>query len=103
MRPTVGLNAVAAGVPLLVSDVGGLVELIDDYDCGLAFRRGAAEDLAALLERLVRHPEVLRDIRARMISPPGVDEEAARMEKLYEAVCTARRGAKSSGSLHMPT
>ena len=55
--PTAGLNAIAAGVPLLVSDVGGLIELVDDYDCGLAFRRGAAEDLAALLERLVHHPD----------------------------------------------
>jgi glycosyltransferase involved in cell wall biosynthesis len=100
---TVGLNAVAAGVPLLVSDVGGLIELVDDYECGLAFRRGAAEDLAALLERLVHHPVLLRDIRARMVSPPGVDEEAARMEELYEAVCTARRGPESSGFLHMPT
>ena len=45
--PTAGLNAIAAGVPLLVSDVGGLLELVDDYDCGLAFRRGDAEDLAA--------------------------------------------------------
>src|SRR5262249_25909229 len=52
--PTAALNAIAAGVPLLVSDVGGLLELVEDYDCGYAFRRGDAEDLALLLERLVR-------------------------------------------------
>src|SRR5207237_8054931 len=36
--PTTGLNAVAAGVPLPVSNVGGLVELPGHLDCGLAFR-----------------------------------------------------------------
>jgi glycosyltransferase involved in cell wall biosynthesis len=84
--PTVGLNAIAAGVPLLVSDVGGLLELIDDYDCGFAFRRGDAEDLALLLERLVQEPETLLGIRARMGYPPKVEAEARRIEELYEAV-----------------
>ena len=87
--PTVGLNAVAAGVPLLVSDVGGLVELIDDYDCGIAFRRGNAEDLGALLELLVRDPEVLRGIRRRMGRPLSLQEEASELEAIYETV-TAR-------------
>ncbi len=84
--PTVGLNAIAAGVPLLVSDVGGLLELVDDYDCGLSFRRGDAEDLAALLERLVCEPETLSGIRARMGYPPSVAEEAGKLEALYEVI-----------------
>ncbi len=84
--PTTALNAVAAGVPLLVSDVEGLVELIDDYRCGLVFRRGDPEDLAALLERLRRDPMILREIRSGALSPPGVDEEARRLEALYEDI-----------------
>jgi len=88
--PTVGLNAIASGVPLLVSDVGGLVELVNDYHCGLVFRPGDAEDLAALLERLVREPEILLGIRARMSHPPSAEEEARRIEELYQAVRTDR-------------
>jgi glycosyltransferase involved in cell wall biosynthesis/predicted O-methyltransferase YrrM len=84
--PTAGLNAIAAGVPLLVSDVGGLVELVDDYDCGLTFHRGDAEDLANLLERLVREPETLPGIRARMSHPLSVEGEARSIEGLYNAV-----------------
>ena len=88
--PTTGLNAIAAGVPLLVSDVGGLLELLDDYDCGFAFRRGDPEDLAGLLERLVRKRGTLPGIRARMLYPPSLEEEARRLEAIYETV-SARR------------
>ncbi len=88
--PTVGLNAIAGGVPLLVSDVGGLTELLDDYACGIAFRRGDAEDLGALLERLAREPGLLPGIRERMASPPSVEEEVARIEALYDEVTTGR-------------
>ena len=84
--PTVGLNAIASGVPLLVSDVGGLTELIDDYDCGIAFRRGDAEDLGVLLERLVGEPALLAGFRGRMSSPPSVEDEAARIAALYEGL-----------------
>jgi glycosyltransferase involved in cell wall biosynthesis len=84
--PTAGLNAIAAGVPLLVSDVGGLLELVDDYDCGLAFRRGDAEDLASLFERLVREPDTLLGVRARIGYPLSLREEAGQIEALYEAV-----------------
>lgn len=93
--PTVGLNAIASGVPLLVSDVGGLVELIDDYDCGVAFRHGDAEDLAALLERLVREPQTLQNIRDGMGHPPSLEAEASRIEGLYE---TARAGRARSAA-----
>ena len=84
--PTAGLNAIAAGVPLLVSDVAGLLELVDDYDCGFAFRRGNAGGLALLLERLVREPKTLSGIRARMGYPRSVAEEARELEALYEAI-----------------
>jgi glycosyltransferase involved in cell wall biosynthesis len=88
--PTAALNAVAGGVPLLVSDVGGLTELIDDYDCGLSFRRGDPEDLGALLERLGADPGILAGIRTRMVLPPGVEEEASRIAELYEAARVGR-------------
>jgi glycosyltransferase involved in cell wall biosynthesis len=82
--PTTGLNAAAAGVPLLVSDVGGLVELIEDYDCGLSFRRGDAADLAALLDRLLDDRAALADARRRIVDPPSLEEEAWRIERVYE-------------------
>lgn len=81
--PTTGLNAVASGVPLIVSRVGGLTELVDDYDCGFTFRVGDADDLARLLESLRREPRRLERLRERIGYPPGVEEEAWRIEAVY--------------------
>src|SRR5207302_784378 len=38
--------AVAAGVPVIGSDAGGVRELIDSFKCGFTFRLGDPEDLA---------------------------------------------------------
>jgi glycosyltransferase involved in cell wall biosynthesis len=81
--PTTGLNAIAAGVPLLVSNVGGLVELLDDYDCGFAFRVGDASALAQLLDSLLQDPGLLAGVRRRMRLPPSIEEEAWRIESVY--------------------
>jgi glycosyltransferase involved in cell wall biosynthesis len=84
--PTTGLNAVAAGVPLLVSGVGGLTELLDDYDCGFAFPAGDAGALAALLEQLVDDRGQLEDVRRRILFPPSLEEEAWRLAGIYAEV-----------------
>jgi glycosyltransferase involved in cell wall biosynthesis len=81
--PTTGLNAIASGVPLLVSDVAGLREVVDDYDCGLTFPTGEAEAFADLIERLLAEPSLLRDLRRRMSYPPSIEEEAWRIATLY--------------------
>jgi glycosyltransferase involved in cell wall biosynthesis len=83
--PTSGLNAVASGVPLLASDVAGLRELVEDYDCGVTFPPGDARALAALLARLHDDGAELARIRERMAYPPSLEEEAWRIELLYTA------------------
>jgi glycosyltransferase involved in cell wall biosynthesis len=89
--PTVGLSAVAAGLPLVVSDVGGLLELIDDYSCGLSFPVGEPESLGDLLEHLASERERLEHVRTAMAYPPSLEEEAWRVEHIYEtAVGVAR-------------
>jgi glycosyltransferase involved in cell wall biosynthesis len=96
--PLVGLNAVAAGVPLLVSDMPGLRELVDEQDCGFTFTGGEAGDLAGLLERLLAEPELLSATRARMGYPAGIEEEAWRLETLYEQALAGREAAPSAPS-----
>jgi len=91
--PTTGLNAVAAGVPLIVSDVGCLTELVADHACGLTFPVGDAETLGALLESLAREPDQLRIIRAEMSDPTSLEEEAWRVEGIYESVLDASMSA----------
>ncbi len=98
--PTTGLNAVAAGVPLIVSDVPGLSELIDDYDCGFTFAAGDAADLAGLLERLLDNDDLLRQTRARMTYPISIEEEAWRLEAIYEqALSRPSLGVRSAAGV----
>lgn len=85
--PTTGLNAIAAGVPLVVSDVGGLVELIDDYRCGFTFPVGDADALSDLLAELTADRSCLDSVRDTMIDPPSLEEEAWRVERIYEELC----------------
>lgn len=88
--PTTGLNAVAAGVPVVASDVPGLSELVADYRCGFTFPVGDAGALAALLTRLVDDGHALGAVRATMTYPPGDEEQAWRIERLYARILTAR-------------
>lgn len=81
--PTVGLNAVAAGVPVIAADVGGLRELVDDYRCGFTYEADDAGALAALLRDLCDKRERLDDVRDTLVLPPSLEEEAFRIESIY--------------------
>lgn len=77
-------EARAARTAVLVSDLGGMAELVEPGRQGWRFRSGDAGDLAARLERLLRDPGAL----ARLdFEPPPKDMRvsAAEMEARYTA------------------
>jgi glycosyltransferase involved in cell wall biosynthesis len=67
--PFVVLEARAAGLPVLASRFGGLVEVVRDDVDGELFAPGDASDLAMRLQRLVDEPERLVRYRAA-VQPP---------------------------------
>jgi glycosyltransferase involved in cell wall biosynthesis len=81
--PTTGLNAIAARVPLVTSDLGGMKELIDDYDCGFTYPAGDPEALATLLTELCNNRALLDDVRRTLVLPPRLEEEAWMLEGIY--------------------
>jgi len=86
--PTTGLNAIAARVPLITPDLGGLQELIDDYHCGFTYAADDPQALAALLDELCDNRERLDDVRRALLLPPSLEEEAWSIEGIY-AECLA--------------
>ena len=52
----VAVEGMAAGIPVLASDTGGLREIIEDGVSGVLFRPGEADDLAEKLLHLLNEP-----------------------------------------------
>ncbi len=76
------LEAMAAGLPVVVTDVGGNPEIVRDGQEGLLVPRGDAEKTAAALLRLLRNPneaESLGQAGARRV------QERYRLERTIES------------------
>lgn len=58
--PRAVIEAMAYGTPPVVSDVGGMPELVVDGDCGYVVSRGDAESLAEAICKLARNQEGAR-------------------------------------------
>ena len=82
--PFVVLEAFAAGVPVIASDLGGLSEVVRDGENGLLFEAGSARALAAAIRRLVDEPDLYESLRP---TPP------ADIAGNYEAFAPLYRGA----------
>ena len=72
--------------PTLVSDIGGMAELVRDGEDGLHFRVGDAADLAAAMRRLLDEPELLARLRGARRRVKSTAENAREMEFHYRSL-----------------
>lgn len=56
--PTVAMEAMAAGVPLVVSRIGGLIDIVADGETGIAFSPNNATELRDALHALIASAEL---------------------------------------------
>ena len=87
--PFVVLEARAAGLPVLASRFGGLVEVVRDGVDGELFAPGDGNALAACLQRLVDEPDRLARYRAAVSPPKTLAAAVDEFEGVYRGV--ARR------------
>lgn len=83
--PIIMLESLAAEVPVIVTDLGGMTEKIKDGVNGYAFRIGDAAQLKQILERLIQQPEQINTLKAN-IRGQGVhtvEQEALAYEREY--------------------
>jgi glycosyltransferase involved in cell wall biosynthesis len=93
------VEAMQAGLPVIVADAGALPELVEHDSDGLIVRAGDAEGLAIQLLRLARDPELrgrlgkaaCESARARF----SVGRYALEMNDVYRAAASASRGGES--------
>jgi len=79
------LEARATRTPLVVSDLGGMAELVEPGRDGWRFRPGDAADLAEKLARVIADPSLLRQLDFGGAPVKGMREVAQDAEALYRA------------------
>jgi len=84
--PNTILEAFAHRTPVIVSDLGGMAELVDDGVNGLRFAPGDASSLAAKLRQLIENPGLLPRLRQSIGPIKPVSEEMAELEETYRLV-----------------
>lgn len=86
----VAAEAMASGLALVSSGVGGAAELFEPEVSGLAFQPGDASDLARQLHRLATEPGLLARLQAageaRVRQQFSVGQSALELEKLFRAL-----------------
>ena len=84
--PNVILEAFAHRTPVIVSDLGGMAELVTDGQDGLRFAAGNAAALAQQLCRLSEEPGLLGQLQAGIQPIKTVTQEIDELEAIYQRV-----------------
>ncbi len=95
-RPNAVLEAMAAGVPVVASDIDGVREMIVHGERGLLFPVGDERQLAVCLRRLMDEPDLARRLAAnarQWVDDQGLTWEnaARRYAELYLGILRRRR------------
>jgi glycosyltransferase involved in cell wall biosynthesis len=88
--PLVLLRALAHRVPPIISNMGGMTELVEDGASGFTFEAADPESLAGILKKISSEPTILNGMKNEIRLPPRIEEEAFEYEKLY--IDVARKG-----------
>jgi glycosyltransferase involved in cell wall biosynthesis len=88
--PLVIQEAYAAGLPVVASRLGALVEKVQDGRTGYLFAPGDSADLARVLREIVERPERLGALRANVRPGPDIQQHVQQIVGLYRGIGGAR-------------
>lgn len=92
--PLVMYEALAAGRPVVASDLPNMYYVVQHGRNGLLFRPGRVADLARQLARLTDEVGLLAHLRAGITPPRGVEEEMSELMAVYRGA-----GGRSEAAL----
>jgi glycosyltransferase involved in cell wall biosynthesis len=95
------LEAMASGLPIVASRVGGIPEIVRDGETGLLVPPGDAGALAEECLRLLHHPDLAARMgeagRTRLEEQFGIDRLVGETARLYRDLLARRRGEAAAG------
>ena len=81
------VEAMAVGVPVVASNVGGLAEIIQDRTTGILIPPGDSDALAEAIGEILANPDLRRDLiqsaRNQVEDKFTIDEHVRRLESMY--------------------
>ena len=87
------LEAMAAGLPLVISDVSGVAQAFGEEDCGIRVPPGDAAALAEAIRALALSPERRASLgeaaRRRVRAEFDIEVMIARLAAVYEDACAS--------------
>ncbi len=90
------LQAMAAGIPVIASGVGGIFNLVQDGQTGVLVPKGDASALAGAIQRLLEDPqqriEMARRARERVEEAFDIHQVAKQVLEVYASQLAARGG-----------
>jgi len=82
--PMVILEAQTFGIPVIVTRLGGMQEMVQHEKNGLLFELNNVKDLRAQIQRLLNEPKLLAQLRAGIPDIPTVDDEVGAIYAHYQ-------------------
>jgi glycosyltransferase involved in cell wall biosynthesis len=98
ISPLVILEALAAGVPVIASDLRNMNYQICDGQDGLLFAPGDHHDLRSKLQRLIDEPDLLTTLRAGIRPTHEVNAEMLEIQGVYASLARGRDSEISSSA-----
>jgi colanic acid/amylovoran biosynthesis glycosyltransferase len=97
--PTVLLEAMAAGLPVISTDVVGIPEILGGGDCGLLVAQKDPEALAKAMAGLLRNPSLRRDLsrcgREKVEKDFDIRRNVSRLRRLLASSARKFKGSRS--------
>jgi glycosyltransferase involved in cell wall biosynthesis len=85
-QPGVILEAFAAGMPVVATDLGGMSEFVRHEENGLLFELERPDDLARQLRRLATEAGLIERLRSGIGPVKTVEDDADELEELYTSL-----------------
>jgi glycosyltransferase involved in cell wall biosynthesis len=86
----IGLEAQAAGIPIIASDMGGMKDYISHGINGLLFPPGDVAALTNCLNDILENPSQIEEMSNQAINPKTIREDYKTVMSFYEDLITSK-------------